>query len=93
MSLKYVVVFGDDRIRGGVRVFPWLHVPIDNIVLEQLHERGAPSLKERWSRIAEYPVYFELLKWIRESFPSEEPLAVEFRIWKKGMEKTAEASA
>jgi hypothetical protein len=93
MSFKYAVTFGEDRITGTSRVFPWLHVPIDNVILDELKVRGAPQLKAPWSRLARYSEYLSLQQWIRREFPAEAPLNVDFRLWQEGMSKRSDQPA
>lgn len=92
MALKYAVIFGDERIPGISRLYPWLHAPIDNVVLNEMTLPDAPARKISWSRLTDYSEYFSLQRWIRKTYPSEAPLAVEFRLWRRGMEKSNEVS-
>jgi hypothetical protein len=87
MTLKYAVIFGDERIPGVSRLYPWLHVPIDNFVLDAIQLAGGPRLNSRWSRTADYSEYFAVQLWFRRSFPQEEPLSVEFHFWAEGQIK------
>jgi hypothetical protein len=93
MSFKYAVTFGEDRINGTSRLFPWLHVPIDNIMLDELSLVGAPEMKTPWSRLADYDEYLFLQQWIRRAFPDQAPLTVDFHLWQAGMSKLAVRSA
>ncbi len=49
--------------------------------------RAALKPNTPWSRIDDYTEYFSLQTWIRGEFPSEEPLRVESRLWRKEMEE------
>ncbi len=92
MALKYAVTFGDEHIPGISRFFRLCHVPIDNIILQEIAALGGPPISVPWSRLVDYSEYFSLQTWIRRIFPDEEPLAVEFRLWKEGMEKLGQQS-
>lgn len=89
MALKYAAIFGDERAQGISPLFSWLHAPIDNVVLGEIKGPDAPKNKKEWSKL-DYPEYLSIQKWIRKSFPSEQPLAWELRIWKKHMENVDE---
>jgi hypothetical protein len=91
MALKYAVIFGEERIAGISWLFPWLHVPIDRVVLEM--SPGAPALTTPWSRLNDYCQYFSFQEYFRKRLPAEAPLAIEFRLWQEGMEKSAKLSA
>lgn len=92
MTLKYAITFGDEYIPEISRFFRLCHVPIDNIILQDLAALGAPQISVRWSRLVDYSEYFSLQTWVRETFPDENPLAVEFRLWKEGMGKLGQQS-
>jgi len=82
MTLKYIFTVGEQRISGFGPVYPYCHVPFDNILLEQLKNYGFPMLNCAWSRLKNYDEYLEKQKWIREKF-SILPMDVEFRLWAK----------
>jgi hypothetical protein len=81
MALKYVFAFGEDRLPGYAGVFGLAHIPLDNIILDQLRGYGAPRLTTRWSRLADYEEYMGIQRWVRSAFPGSAPLAVEFALW------------
>jgi hypothetical protein len=86
MSLKYAAVaFGEQALPGIERLVPWLHVPVDNIVLAAPELREAPSFSSTWSRLADYDSYFAFQRWFRQAFPHCPPLITELRIWQAGM--------
>jgi hypothetical protein len=80
MALKYVFVFGETRLPGYTQVFELAHIPLDNIILEELREFGGPRLGTAWSRIS-YEKYMSVQLWVRDRFPGSAPLAVEFALW------------
>ena len=53
MAFKYVHVFGEGRLPGFQRLYALGHVPLDNIMLDQLQRRGydPPLLSRPWSRL------------------------------------------
>jgi hypothetical protein len=81
MALKYVFAFGEDRLPGYAGVFGLAHIPLDNIILDQLRGYGMPRLPTRWSRLAEYEQYMVIQRWVRSTFSGSAPLAVEFALW------------
>lgn len=81
MALKYVFVFGEDRLPGYAQVYHLAHVPLDNIILNHLRRFGLRRLAARWSRILRYEDYMSIQSWIRSTFPNSAPLAVEFGLW------------
>ncbi len=91
MTLKYSVIFGEERIPGVSRLISYLHAPIDNVVLDgmELPDKLKPKA---WSQIKEYAEYLGLQAWIRGKFPSQEPLMVEFQLWKEGKEDPGKSS-
>ena len=81
MALKYVFVFGENRLRGYGRLFDLAHIPLDNIILDRLRSHGVPSLATSWSRVSSYEEYMGIQRWVRSAFPDSAPLAVEFALW------------
>jgi hypothetical protein len=81
MGLKYVLVFGEDRLPGYRSVFELAHIPLDNIILDCLCRRfGCPRLTTPWSRVG-YEEYMAVQHWVRNTFPGSAPLAVEFALY------------
>ena len=81
MALKYVFTFGEDRLPGYAGLFGLAHIPLDNIILDQLRRFGVPRLTTRWSRLVEYEEYMGVQRWVRSTFLGSAPLAVEFHLW------------
>jgi hypothetical protein len=82
MALKYVFVFGEDRLPGYAQLFGLAHVPLDNIILDRFSRYGRRNLTTAWSRLS-YEEYMNIRRWVRLSFPGSAPLAVEFALWQK----------
>jgi hypothetical protein len=81
MALKYVFVFGEERLSGYALSYRLAHIPLDNIILERLRPLGVPQLTTSWSRVSSYGEYMAVQKWVRSTFPDSAPLAVEFALW------------
>ncbi len=83
MALKYVFVFGEDRLPEYASVFEFAHIPLDNIILDQLSPYKVPRLTTRWSRLSSYDEYMDIQRWVRSTFPGSAPLSVEFALWQE----------
>lgn len=83
MALKYLFVFSRQDLPEFAKVFPWCHIPIDNIILNSDAFKPAPKLRTSWSRMADYSIYLAFQRWVRQAFPGQAPLAVEFEVWAK----------
>jgi hypothetical protein len=85
MALKYVFVFGEKRLPGYAPLYPFCHVPIDNIMIDQLDSAKCGEVPafdgKTWSRLDDYAKYMEFQRWIRKTFSGSAPLAVEFFLW------------
>jgi hypothetical protein len=88
MALKYVFVFGERRLPGYQYLYPYCHVPIDNIIIANLRAEkcgDVPDLGGKaWSRLDDYATYMNFQQWMRTTFTGSAPLAVEFFLWQKG---------
>ena len=94
MAVKYVFVFGEDRLPGYAGVFEMAHVPIDNIILDKLCANGLRRPATPWSKMADYAEYMHIQHSVRSAFPGMAPLAVEFALWQSGSAKhSAKAGA
>lgn len=80
MTMKYIFTVGEQRVSGFGSVYPYCHVPFDNILLKQLEKYNFPALNCAWSRLDKYDEYLERQKWIRQKF-SFAPMDVEFQLW------------
>ena len=80
MTLKYVFTLGEARLPSYEPVYPYCHVPLDNILLERLRKYGFPALDCAWSRLDNYDDYLQRQDWIRQRFAMA-PMDVEFLLW------------
>ena len=87
MALKYAFTFGDAHLPGYSHVFALAHIPIDNIILDALRERGLPPLTAAWSRVG-YEEYMGVQNWVRSTFTGSPPLAVEFHLFQNSDDTT-----
>lgn len=81
MSLKYIYIYGEERIPGYQKLYSYCHVPIDNIVMRSPTFRQHISFQGTWSRLDSYEPYLATQRRIREHFSPSSPLAVEFHDW------------
>ena len=87
MIFKYIFAYGSDYIKGYDKLYNFLHVPLDNILIDELKKYNPPKLEKSWSRIGDYSTYLEYQKWFRNKFHDETPLDVEFRLWNNIFDK------
>lgn len=81
MSLKYMFAIGSDRIVGIDRNYDRFHIPIDNIIQDKLAEYGIDIIPTRWSRIDDYDIYLNYQILVRNTFPDQIPMDVEFTLF------------
>lgn len=88
MTFKYMILLDYERIEN---VYEYLHIPIDNIVIDELNKLEksgkidkVPDIESSWSRM-EYEPYIKFQKWFRDTFP-EIPIEKEFKLWLYGSE-------
>lgn len=89
MTMKYLIVIGNDNIQ---RLIPYLHVPIDNIVLDLAYEQFGISVstEKPWSQWdkEDYLHYQSTLKnGIAIKYPNLCPIKWEFKFWKQPSEE------
>lgn len=78
MALKYAVVL---EIPQAKDVVPFMHVPVDNIVLRLLENKVKPSSVEAWSRW-DYKTYIKFQKDLRNHLKgTQAPIVWEFTHW------------
>jgi len=80
MTLKYIFTVGERRIQGFGPAYPFCHVPLDKVLLEQLEKYDFPGLECAWSHLDNYDVYVQRQNWLRQKF-SLAPMDVEFSLW------------
>lgn len=81
MTIKYLYVLEAKTFDG---VFEYLHVPIDNYVLDIAKEElGVERIKEAWSKLDVYEEYLKYQENIKEKIGEIAPLRWEFRNWLK----------
>ena len=80
MTLKYVYTLGEKRMSGFGQAYPYCHIPLDNIILDQLARYDFHKLACAWSRLDDYDEYLKRQVWIRRKFVLV-PLDVEFLLW------------
>jgi hypothetical protein len=85
MTLKYLTALSFDTKDSIKSNYHFFHIPIDNIIQEQLEKYGIIKIKNRWSRINDYKSYLDYQKEIREKFCHNTPLEVEFVLFNKAL--------
>lgn len=80
MTLKYIFTVGEERVEGFSFAYPFCHVPLDNILFEQLKKYDFPALECAWSRLDNYDEYLQRQIWLRKKFALA-PMDVEFMLW------------
>lgn len=80
MTFKYIYTLGESHVLGYGTLYPFCHVPLDNILIEQLSQYEFKALPDRWSRLDNYDIYLDRQKWVRHRF-KEVPLDVELLLW------------
>lgn len=81
MTFKYIFAYGNKYLNGYDFLYRYCHVPIDNILIEELKSYNPPKLPTAWSRINHYEIYIKYQQWFYTKF-NKIPLDIEFRIWK-----------
>jgi hypothetical protein len=81
MTLKYMFAIGPNIINGIDRNYSLFHIPLDNIIQDKLLSHNIVRIPTRWSRIDNYQIYFQYQIRVRNSFPGQIPLDVEFRLF------------
>lgn len=61
--------------------YKYFHIPIDNIIQEELEKYGIPKIKSAWSKIDSYDEYFNYQIIVRQVFKDRIPLDVEFEFF------------
>jgi len=83
MSFKNIYVCGEARVAGFEPLYRLCHIPIDNIVLDQLEDAGLDRPNEAWSRWA-YDQYIDFQRRIRDWCGNQPLLNLEHHLWIEG---------
>lgn len=89
MTMKYLCVLSEGNFTGKFewlgRFYPYLHVPIDSIILNKIAEARFPNINLdknlSWSKIDKYEFYLEIQKNLRKSLTAMSPMDWEFEVW------------
>lgn len=89
MTMKYLCVLSEGNFTGEFewlgRFYPYLHVPIDSIILDKIAEARFPNINLdknlSWSKIDKYEFYLEIQKNLRISLTAMSPMDWEFDVW------------
>jgi hypothetical protein len=80
MTFKYIFTLGESWFPGYRTLYPFCHVPLDEILIAAPAKYGFPGLTSAWSRIDDYAVYLHCQDWVRDRFPLI-PLDTEIYLW------------
>lgn len=78
MTLKYWLVFGDEKIKSVTKNYKYFHIPIDSYVQKGMFGEKNPK---PWSKISEYGDYFRYQTEFRERHETEIPIEYEFEFF------------
>ena len=81
MTLKYLFAMGEENVSGISQNYEYFHVPIDNIIMEKLSQRGIAKFPVAWSKIKDYDSYHKYQIEIRNLFKGRIPMDVEFELF------------
>lgn len=91
MTLKYLFVMGDEKVNGISINYEYFHIPIDNIIQEEILKDLKRDPKDKifkvWSQIDDYDKYLVFQREIRIHYPNKIPMDVEFELFNKGIVK------
>lgn len=79
MTLKYWLVFGDEKINSISKNFKYFHIPIDSYVQKGIF--GFWKNPKPWSKIREYEDYFLYQTEFRKRYENEIPIEYEFEFF------------
>ncbi len=83
IAFKNIFACGEKRVPGFQPVYDFCHMPIDNIVLDQLSEKGIPKPDKPWS-MWNYEEYFQFQVQLREWCGGQPLLNIEHQLWIDG---------
>ena len=89
MTMKYLCVLSEGNFTGKFewlgRFYPYLHVPIDSIILDKIEEARFPNINLDknlcWSKIDKYEFYLKIQKNLRIGLTAMSPMDWEFDVW------------
>ena len=81
MTLKYLFVMGENRIKGINTNYHFFHVPIDNIIMEKFEKHGIRKFDIAWSKIKDYESYYQYQLKVKDTFKDKIPMDVEFELF------------
>ena len=83
MTLKYLFMLGEDKIKGIETNYRFFHFPVDNIIQNEFLDRyQIKKLSKSWSRIEEYNEYLDYQKSLRHKIGDKTiPLEVEIKLF------------
>jgi len=81
MSLKYAFATYYEKDNGITQNYKYFHIPIDNIIQEKFEEVRIERIKGAWSKLDDYQEYINYQIKVRETYPNQIPMDVEFNIF------------
>ncbi|RKY91041.1 MAG: hypothetical protein DRQ13_11910, partial [Ignavibacteriae bacterium] len=83
MTMKYLFALGEKRIKNIETNYEYFHIPIDNIVQNELAKIGIPKFKMAWSKLDSYEEYLDYQKKVRGLIKNQIPMDFEFKLFNK----------
>ncbi len=80
MTLKYWLLFGENKIKGIELNAKYFHIPIDSFVQKGMFEEKNPNA---WSKISDYQTYLNYQIKHREKETGKYPIIDEFEFFNK----------
>ena len=82
MTLKYLFLFGDEKIPFISKNAQYFHIPIDNIIQDRISKNlKINRIEGSWSRIGNYDSYLEYQKEIRDKIKPLSAFEFEFKLF------------
>ncbi|WP_263832049.1 hypothetical protein [Sulfurospirillum oryzae] len=90
MTFKYIFSYGEYDMPGYKNLYPFCHVPLDNILIQSLKDEGySVPFQTCWSKISDYKTYLNVQKDFRNKFKDSHPLDTEFKLWNNARTKNS----
>lgn len=83
MSLKYIYAINYGKPNGYEKNYKFFHIPIDNIIQEKFESKKIERIEGAWSKLNDYKKYLKYQIRVRETFPNQIPMDIEFKIFNK----------